>query len=175
VHRDAHPRPETTLADHAKLRPIRHKADEASTGTAGTASGPTDGAARDHHRGRARGDLPGRVQDSLEAGAATPVQLEAGYADAEAGVQCRNSADRGGLAVGVALAEDHVVDVTLAEPGPSDQLGKREGRQADRAQRGQGPSEAPHGRADRFTDDDIVHAFTVGVISDIEKYPFRLD
>jgi acetyl-CoA C-acetyltransferase len=45
VDRDEHPRPETTLEDLAKLRPVRLKVDDASTVTAGNASGQNDGAA----------------------------------------------------------------------------------------------------------------------------------
>ena len=45
VDRDEHPRPETTLEDLAKLRPVRLKIDEESTVTAGNASGQNDGAA----------------------------------------------------------------------------------------------------------------------------------
>ncbi|ANZ41522.1 acetyl-CoA acetyltransferase [Lentzea guizhouensis] len=45
VDRDEHPRPETTLADLAALRPVRAKIDPESTVTAGNASGQNDGAA----------------------------------------------------------------------------------------------------------------------------------
>ena len=45
VDRDEHPRPETTLEDLARLRPVRLTIDEASTVTAGNASGQNDGAA----------------------------------------------------------------------------------------------------------------------------------
>jgi acetyl-CoA C-acetyltransferase len=45
VDRDEHPRPETTLEDLAKLRPVRLRIDDASTVTAGNASGQNDGAA----------------------------------------------------------------------------------------------------------------------------------
>ena len=45
VDRDEHPRPGTTLEDLAALRPVRLKADAASTVTAGNASGQNDGAA----------------------------------------------------------------------------------------------------------------------------------
>jgi acetyl-CoA C-acetyltransferase len=45
VDRDEHPRPETTLGDLAKLRPMRLKVDDTSTVTAGNASGQNDGAA----------------------------------------------------------------------------------------------------------------------------------
>src|SRR6476469_473276 len=45
VDRDEHPRPETTLEDLAKLRPVRLKTDAESTVTAGNASGQNDGAA----------------------------------------------------------------------------------------------------------------------------------
>ena len=45
VDRDEHPRPETTLEDLAKLRPVRLKIDDGSTVTAGNASGQNDGAA----------------------------------------------------------------------------------------------------------------------------------
>lgn len=45
VDRDEHPRPGTTLESLAKLRPVRQRLDEASTVTAGNASGQNDGAA----------------------------------------------------------------------------------------------------------------------------------
>ena len=45
VDTDEHPRPDTTLEQLAGLRPIRLKTDEASTVTAGNASGQNDGAA----------------------------------------------------------------------------------------------------------------------------------
>ncbi|MFD4669950.1 acetyl-CoA C-acetyltransferase [Lentzea sp. NPDC058450] len=45
VDRDEHPRPETTLEDLTKLRPVRLKIDAESTVTAGNASGQNDGAA----------------------------------------------------------------------------------------------------------------------------------
>jgi acetyl-CoA C-acetyltransferase len=45
VDRDEHPRPETTIDDLAKLRPVRLKIDAESTVTAGNASGQNDGAA----------------------------------------------------------------------------------------------------------------------------------
>jgi acetyl-CoA C-acetyltransferase len=45
VDRDEHPRPGTTLASLASLRPVRARIDEASTVTAGNASGQNDGAA----------------------------------------------------------------------------------------------------------------------------------
>ncbi|MDX3658997.1 acetyl-CoA C-acetyltransferase [Streptomyces sp. ID05-26A] len=45
VDRDEHPRPDTTLEDLARLRPVRLKLDAESTVTAGNASGQNDGAA----------------------------------------------------------------------------------------------------------------------------------
>jgi acetyl-CoA C-acetyltransferase len=45
VDRDEHPRPETTLDDLARLRPVRLAQDPGSTVTAGNASGQNDGAA----------------------------------------------------------------------------------------------------------------------------------
>jgi acetyl-CoA C-acetyltransferase len=45
VDRDEHPRPDTSLEELAKLRPIRLEVDQASTVTAGNASGQNDGAA----------------------------------------------------------------------------------------------------------------------------------
>ncbi len=45
VDRDEHPRPGTTLADLARLKPVRAKLDPESTVTAGNASGQNDGAA----------------------------------------------------------------------------------------------------------------------------------
>jgi acetyl-CoA C-acetyltransferase len=45
VDRDEHPRPDTTLDDLARLRPVRAAVDPESTVTAGNASGQNDGAA----------------------------------------------------------------------------------------------------------------------------------
>lgn len=45
VDRDEHPRPDTTLDDLARLKPVRLKLDAESTVTAGNASGQNDGAA----------------------------------------------------------------------------------------------------------------------------------
>ncbi|GCD88030.1 acetyl-CoA C-acetyltransferase [Nocardioides sp. LS1] len=45
VRDDEHPRPNLTLEDLAKLRPVRRRADPAATVTAGNASGQNDGAA----------------------------------------------------------------------------------------------------------------------------------
>lgn len=45
VDRDEHPRPDTTIDDLARLKPVRLKVDAESTVTAGNASGQNDGAA----------------------------------------------------------------------------------------------------------------------------------
>ena len=64
------------------------------------------------------------VQHGLQAGPAAPVDLEARHPGAEAGVERGDPADRRRLAVGVALAEDDVVDIALAEAGAADELGQ---------------------------------------------------
>src|SRR4029078_10802342 len=97
------------------------------------------------------------VQHRLQAGAAAAVDLEAGHAGAEPGVEGGDPPDRGGLAVGVALTEHHVVDVTLAQPGPAYQLGEGDGGEVDGAEGGQGAAEAAHGGPDGFADHDVVH------------------
>ena len=58
-----------------------------------------------------------RWSTRLQAGAAAPVDLQAGDGDRQAGVEHGDAADRRGLAARVALAEDHVVDRLTREPG----------------------------------------------------------
>ena len=103
----------------------------------------------------AGGDLRGAVQDSLQARAAAAVDLQARHARAQAGVERGYPTDRRRLAVGVAVAEDHVVDVALAQPGPADEFGKRHGRQFGGRKLGQRAAHAPHRGAQRFADDDV--------------------
>ena len=74
------------------------------------------------------------------------------------GVESDDASDRRGLAVGVAVAEDHVVDVVLAQAGAPDQLGQDRGGQVDGRERGQHAAHPAHRGAERFTDDDV-HAF----------------
>ena len=77
--------------------------------------------AGDHDAGRAGGDLPRGVQHRLQARAAAAVDLQTGHPGAEAGVQRRDPTDGGRFAVGVAVAEDDVVDVALPQAGAGDE------------------------------------------------------
>jgi hypothetical protein len=103
----------------------------------------------------AGGDLRGGVQDSLQARAAAAVDLQAGHPRAQTGVESGHATDRRRLAVGVAVAEDHVVDVALAEPGPADEFGKRHDRQFGGRKLGERAAHAPHRGAQRLADDDV--------------------
>ena len=58
----------------------------------------------------ARLDAHARVEHRLQPGAAAAVHLQARHVDREAGVERRDAAQRGGVATGVRLAEDDVVD-----------------------------------------------------------------
>ena len=61
------------------------------------------------------------VEHRLQTRAAAPVDLQARHRDVEAGVERGDPSDGRGLAVGVALAEDDVVDVLGCQAGAVDQ------------------------------------------------------
>ena len=82
-----------------------------------------------HEVGPAGRDLHARVQHRLETRAAASIDLQARDRDVEARVEGRDAADRGGLAVGVPLPEDHVVDVAGRDAGALDQPLDDRGRQ----------------------------------------------
>ena len=64
----------------------------------------------------------GGVEDGLEPGAAPTVQLMSRNGDGKPGVERGNAADGRRLAVGIALAEDDVVDVAAFDAGAIDQF-----------------------------------------------------
>jgi hypothetical protein len=70
----------------------------------------------------ARADLHGGVQHGLQAGAAPAVDLGSGNADAQPGVQRDDASQRREFAGRVAVAQDDVVDVTVAEAGAAGDL-----------------------------------------------------
>ncbi len=79
-------------------------------------------AAGQHDLGHPAADLAGGQQHGLQPGAAAPVDLHAGHGDRQPGVEGRDPADAGGLAVGVALPEDDVVDDLGVDAGAGHQL-----------------------------------------------------
>lgn len=58
-----------------------------------------------------------RLEHRLQPGPAASVHLEARNPGAQASVQGRDPAQSRSLTIGVALAQDHVVDVALTETG----------------------------------------------------------
>src|SRR4029453_4822698 len=74
-----------------------------------------------HDEARCAGrHLPRGIEHGLKARPTPSVDLQAGHAGAETGVERGDPADRGVLAAGVAVAEKDVIDVALAEPRPAD-------------------------------------------------------
>ena len=130
------------------------------------------GAAGDDQGAAAAGDLRGGVEHRLQAGAAAAVELEAGHAGAETRVEGGDAADGRVLAAGVAVAEDHVVDVALLQARPTHELGQGGRRQVDGGQGGERAPEATHRGAYGFTDDDVGHGSNLIVTFDTVKYPF---
>jgi len=72
---------------------------------------------------RAGLNLHAAQRDGLQARAAATVELQARHVDTEAGIERGDAPDRRRLAVGVALAEDHVVDLLGGQRGAAHQLG----------------------------------------------------
>ena len=60
---------------------------------------------------RASLDVQAGVDHRLQPGATAAIDLCPGHRDRKAGVECRDPAEGGGIAVRVALAEDDVVDL----------------------------------------------------------------
>ena len=100
------------------------------------------------------GDLRRGVQHRLQARAAAAVDLQARHPRAQTGVECGHAADRRCFAVGVAVAEDHVVDVALSEPGPADEFLQRHGCQLGGRERGERAAHAAHRGAQQLADND---------------------
>ncbi len=116
-----------------------------------------------HDLGHPAADLPGGDQDGLQPGAAAPVDLHAGHRDRQAGVERRHPSQAGGLAVGVALAEDDVVHLLRRDAGAGEQLadhGRAERRRRHVLERTAVP---PDGRPDRLAHDDVVAGERGGV------------
>ncbi|GFG85591.1 hypothetical protein MALGJ_22670 [Mycolicibacter algericus] len=72
--------------------------------------------------GGAGGDLPGGIQHSLQPRSAATVDLGSRHASAQPRVQCGDPPDGRRFTIGVAVAENDVVDVTVPQSGPCDQL-----------------------------------------------------
>ncbi len=68
----------------------------------------------DQTRG-AGGYLHRGVEHRLQSRAATAVDLHPGHRRAEPGIECGDPADRGGLTIGVALAEHDVIHIAFGE------------------------------------------------------------
>jgi hypothetical protein len=62
------------------------------------------------------------VNHGLEPRAAPAIQLQARNLVAEAGIQGSYATDGRGLAVGVTLAEKHIIHIGCGEPSPADEL-----------------------------------------------------
>jgi len=107
----------------------------------------------------ARADLHGGVQHCLQAGAAPAGDLGSGNADAQPGIERDDASQRREFAGRVAVAQDDVVDVTVAEAGAAGDLADDDGREVGRRQPGQAAQVAPDRGTERFTDDDVVHEF----------------
>ena len=115
------------------------------------------GAAGDHDGARAGLHAQHRVDDGLQPGSAAPVDLDARDPHRQAGVQGDDSPDRRGLAVGAAVAEDHVVDVHGVDAGALEQRPQHRDTQVGRGDSGERASVAADGGPQRFADDGIGH------------------
>ena len=97
----------------------------------------------------------GGVDHRLQAGAAAAINLQAGHAHAQLGVEGGNAADGRRLAVGVALAEDNVVNITALDAGATHQLADHCLGQAGGRDVLEHAAVAAHGRAKGFADDGM--------------------
>ena len=102
-------------------------------------------------------DLHAAEHDRLQPRAAAAVELQAGHLDAEARVERGDAADRRRLAVRIALAEDHVVDLARRQRGARDELGDHRRGERGRRHVAEHAAEASHGRAQWFADHGLTH------------------
>ena len=116
-------------------------------------------AARDNTVHSAGGDLHGRIDDRLQAGAATPVDLHAADFDRQARIERDHAAKRRRVHRRITLRKDHIVHLVLRQAGARHQSFdncRAEHMRVDILERA---AEAADRRADRFTDHDIAHGF----------------
>ena len=126
--------------------------------------------ARHDYARRACGDLARGVEHRLQAGAAPSVDLQSRHTGSQSGVQCGDAANRGCFAIGIAVTEHHVVDVTFAEAGLLDERAQCRGGQVGGRQRRQCSAHTSNRGAQRIADNDVGHVSTVRRADDILKY-----
>ena len=114
-------------------------------------------AAGDHHIGHAGLHHHRRIDHGLQAGPAAAVELVAGDLDRQTGRQRRIACDAGRLAVGVALGEDHVVDLLRIDPCALDQRLEHHRAELTGGHIGQGAEIFPDGGADGRDDGGAFH------------------
>ncbi len=93
----------------------------------------------------------------LKAGAAAAVDLEARHVNRQAGVERGHAPDRGRFAVGVALAEQHVVDRFVRQSGALEHPFDHGAGQLDGRDIPEHAAEAAHRRSQRLADHGVSH------------------
>ncbi len=114
-------------------------------------------AAGQHKVGGAGLHLHARLDHRLETRAAAAVDLDPGHLDWEPRVERRDAPERRRIAVGVALAEQHVVDLLDGKLRPLDDRRDHGGGQPCRRDVAEHAAEAPHRGAQGLADDRISH------------------
>ncbi len=115
------------------------------------------GAAGEHQVGSACLHLHTRLDHRLQPRAAAAVDLKAGHIHRQAGVERRDSSERGRLGVGVALPEQHVVDRLGRQRGSLEHGADHRRGQPRRWHVAEDPPEAPHRRPQRLADQRVSH------------------
>src|SRR5690606_7641319 len=109
------------------------------------------GTARDHHVGAASRDLHDRVDHSLQARAAAPIDLQSWRRDWQTGVECDHSTDRWRFHRRVALREDHILDRVTGNAGARQKAGDRRGAEFSCAHVAKYSAKATYRRTHRLT------------------------
>ncbi len=114
-------------------------------------------AACEHELRDARLHLHTTEHDRLKPRTTATVELHSRRLDRQTGVERGDATECGRLAVGVALAEDHVLDSLGGKRRPRDQRADHaRGEILDRHV-AKDATKATHGRSQRFTDDSVAH------------------
>ncbi len=115
-------------------------------------------APRQHELGGAGLHLQAAVEHRLQGGAAAAIDLHPRNLHRQSRVQRRDAPDRGGLAVGIALSEDDVVDVLGAQSGALHYRPDHRGRERGGGHVPEHAAEASHGGAHRLAYDRVTEA-----------------
>ena len=105
-------------------------------------------------------NLQAGLDDGLQPRSATAIDLHTGNGDRQSGVQCHDPPDRGSLAAGITMAEDHVLHCARVDSGALQQALQCGDAEVDGGQRLEHAAVAADRRPNRLADHGFTHGRT---------------